>query len=296
MVRVWYNKYNQQWRSGEGMNTRQHIGETTVRLLSSFALEAGLVTSAGIDVLPADVADANPPMSASDVNTISASFQQASLPASNDMNVDVDPAAVAHSWNLNPKQTVVYNLIIDQSLWTKPEPLNLIITGAAGTGKSRIVHTAQDLLLQKKQLYRFCLTSFTGIATRNIHGQTLHSALSLSALKGSQMPMTTREMLIQMWANVDFLFIDEYSMIGCRMLYKVHLALTIAKECSLPFSRINIIFAGDFCQLPAVSETRLYAKFGSSKQTTTENAHLHGIYGKLLWMSIRNIIVLQTVE
>lgn len=226
----------------------------------------------------------------------SVSIEQPSASVANDMCIDVDPAIVAWNWNLNAKQILAYNLIIDQSLQTRPEPLSLIITGAAGTGKSHIIHAAQDFFSQKQQLYRFRLASFTGIATRNIHRQTLHSALALLAMKGDQMPTKTHESLVKMWANVDFLFIDEYSMIGCRMLYTVHLALTIAKECSLPFGGINIIFAGDFCQLPAVGETRLYARFGTRKVASTESSNLHNVYGKLLWISIRNVVVLQTVE
>lgn len=172
----------------------------------------------------------------------------------------------------------------------------MIITGAAGTGKSRIIHTAQDFLSRRNESYRFRLTSFTGIAAQNIEGITLHSALSLSALKTHNISATIRETLMKLWANVDFLFIDEYSMIGCRMLYKIHLALTIAKESSKPFGGINVIFAGDFCQLPAVGDIRLYANFCKWKQTTHESQNLDAIYGRLLWLSIPNVIVLQRVE
>ena len=80
------------------------------------------------------------------------------------------------------------------------------------------------------------------------------------------------------------------------MLYKIHLALTIAKECDKPFGGINVIFAGDFCQLPAVGDTRMYTKFSKRKRTGTEKSNLQAVYGKLLWLSIQNVIILQTVE
>lgn len=210
--------------------------------------------------------------------------------------IGLDPQMIADKWSLNEKQTIAYHLIIDQSLRSNPEPLSLIITGAAGTGKSRIIHAAQDFLEQKNQAYRFRLSSFTGIAAQNIEGVTLHSALSLSAFKGSQMSAKTREALVQRWSNVDFLFVDEYSMIGCQLLYKIHLALTFAKECSKPFGGINIIFAGDFAQLPAVGETRLYANFRRKRSTHKAGANLHAASGKLLWLSISNVIILQRVE
>ena len=181
------------------------------------------------------------------------------------------------------------------------DPLSLIITGAAGTGKSRIIHAACDFLSRRNQLYRIPLLSYTGIAAQNINGVTLHSALSLSTSAQKKMSTKTRQDLIKMWTNVDFLFIDEYSMVGCHMLYRIHRALVAAKESSKPFGGVNIIFAGDFAQLPAVGETRLYAKLAeqhtSRKRNTTKlSSHLENIYGKLLWLSVRNVIRLQTVE
>lgn len=80
------------------------------------------------------------------------------------------------------------------------------------------------------------------------------------------------------------------------MLYKIHLALTVAKECNKPFGGINIIFAGDFCQLPAVGKTRLYTSFSNQGRTSSESRKLDDVYGRLLWLSIPNIIILQTVE
>ena len=99
-----------------------------------------------------------------------------------------------------------------------------------------------------------------------------------------------------MWMNVDFLFIDEYSMIGCSMLYNIHNALSIAKESSKPFGGINIIFAGDFCQLPTVGETRLYANFSKRRGGRNEKTNLQSVYGKLLWLSIKNVVFLENVE
>ena len=212
------------------------------------------------------------------------------------VNTNVDPDIVARDWSLNPKQKIAYRLIVDQCDRNSEDTLSMIITGAAGTGKSRIIHAAQDFLSCRNEAYRFRLTSFTGIAAQNIEGVTLHSALSLSTLKSRNISPGVRKTLIKLWANIDFLFIDEYSMIGCHMLYKIHLALTVAKECSKPFGGINIIFAGDFCQLPAVGDTRLYTSFRKCGTTTHESRNLDNVYGRLLWLSIRNIIVFQTVE
>ena len=230
----------------------------------------------------------------SDANHATVSFQNPNVFVSEQTITNIEPDEVASHWSLNAKQKIAYHLIVNQCIHPTSEPLSMIITGAAGTGKSRIIRAAQDFFTCRNEGQRFRLASFTGIVAQNIEGVTLHSALALSAFSGERLASTTRNTLIRMWQNVDILFIDEYSMIGCRFLYKIHLALTMAKECSKPFGGVNIIFAGDFCQLPAVGETRLYAKFNNGQRSESKN--LHAIYGRLLWLSIPNVIILQSVE
>jgi len=66
-----------------------------------------------------------------------------------------------------------------------------------------------------------------------------------------------------MWHGIDYLFINEVSMISCKFMLKIHQALCIAKENNKPFGGINIIFAGDFAQLPPVANTRFCSKLNT---------------------------------
>ena len=76
---------------------------------------------------------------------------------------------------------------------------------------------------------------------------TLHSALSLNQSdQFKKIGSRTHRDLVAMWQGVDYLFIDEVSMIGCKLLLQINEALRIAKENDRPFGGINIIFAGDF--------------------------------------------------
>ena len=55
-----------------------------------------------------------------------------------------------------------------------------------------------------------------------------------------------------------YLFVDENSMIGTSMLYRIHQRLAIAFPSveDSPFGGISIIFMGDYAQLPPVGDTQ----------------------------------------
>src|SRR6266511_613600 len=97
--------------------------------------------------------------------------------------------------------------------------------------------------------------------------------------------------LIAMWHNVDYLIIDKVSMIGCRLLLQIHEALCEAKENSNIFGGINIIFVGDFAQLPPVGDVKSYSHIAKEKIGT--NTGQKNVFGKLLWCSINKIIILR---
>ena len=162
----------------------------------------------------------------------------------------------------------------------------MYLGGPGGTGKSRVISALTDYFSLNGESRRLRLASFTGIASKNINGTTLHTALALNQHRKKNMSgnAKTRTDLITMWAGVDYLFIDEVSMIGCILLLQIHRALVDAKGCTEPFGGISIIFAGDFTQLPPVGQTKLFSRVKSSKEPT--------IFGQLLWRSITTVVML----
>ncbi|KAJ7599726.1 hypothetical protein C8J56DRAFT_764852, partial [Mycena floridula] len=83
-------------------------------------------------------------------------------------------------------------------------------------------------------------------------------------------------------------------MIGCPMLCDISAALSAAKENDAPFGGINIIFAGDFAQLPPVKQARLYSreyKYRAGKPVSAKIREKN-ILGRLLWLSIRKVVTL----
>jgi hypothetical protein len=130
-----------------------------------------------------------------------------------------------------------------------------------------------------------------GIAARHINGMTLHSLLCLNAKKNNKSNTKSHRDLMAMWEGVDYLFIDEVSMISCQFLCRISEALSLAKGDTRAFGGVNIIFAGDFAQLPPVRETRLYSHIKSHQRAATIQRQ-QIVFGKLLWLTISTVIIL----
>ena len=204
-------------------------------------------------------------------------------------NIDIDE--MINEFTLNTEQARAFKIICEHSMHHQKEPLKMYIGGAGGTGKSRVINALKEFFLRKGQGRRFRLASYTGVAAKNISGMTVHAALSLNQQKKANKGNTRRD-LTAMWEGVDFFFIDEISMIGCQMLYRISEALIEAKGNSQPFGGVNFIVAGDFAQLPPVGETRLYASVNTSQTQKATKRGQEVTFGKLLWLSISTVIIL----
>lgn len=60
-----------------------------------------------------------------------------------------------------------------------------------------------------------------------------------------------------MWDGIDYLIVDEISTVGTQFLKIINEALCATKGNGLPFGNINIIFVGDFTQLPPIGQRSL---------------------------------------
>ena len=196
-------------------------------------------------------------------------------------------------FTLNVEQARAFKIICQQSLQKDVEPLKMYIGGAGGTGKSRVINELREFFIRRGQERCFRLASYTGVAEKKISGMTVHSALSLNQHKKGHANGKTQRDLTAMWKGVDFFFVDEISMIGCKMLYQISEALTEAKGNTSPFGGINLIVAGDFAQLPPVGKSRLTASIDTSQSRQTSKRGQENVFRKLLRLSINKVVILK---
>lgn len=201
---------------------------------------------------------------------------------------------IEHEFTLNTEQALAFRIICEAAQAPKGNPLRMYIGGSGGTGKSRVINAVKAYFARRGQARRLRLTSYTGVAAHNVAGMTLHAALNLMNASRKVVGAKTQKELRAMWEGVDFLFIDEVSMIGCKTLLQVHNALTIAKGCTEPFGGVNIVFAGDFAQLSPVGEMRLFTNL-QTKSTPSSGVQTGQDYtmGKLLWLLVTEVVILR---
>lgn len=203
----------------------------------------------------------------------------------------VDIPELIEEFTLNSEQARAFRLVCEHSHQIRPEPLRMLLGGAGGTGKSRVIDALTEFFRRRNQGRRFRLSSYTGVAARNISGMTLHSALNLD--RPGRKSVKAHHDLVAMWEGVDYLFIDEVSMIGCRLLFQISEALVSVKGNTSAFGGINIIFAGDFAQLPPVGQKKLFSQANTNRKATVRGQE--NLFGKLLWLSVKTVIILTKV-
>lgn len=130
---------------------------------------------------------------------------------------------------------------------------NVFLTGFAGTGKSYILNKLKEKL--KKKL---TITSTTGIAAVNVKGQTLHSwagvGLCRNTISHTVEKIRGRKTQLNQILKCKILAIDEISMLNIETLEYVNEVLKILRESEKPFGGIQVLFIGDFFQLPPVNK------------------------------------------
>ncbi|ELP86512.1 hypothetical protein EIN_034430 [Entamoeba invadens IP1] len=137
--------------------------------------------------------------------------------------------------------------------------VSFFFSGAAGTGKSYVMKKMISILRQTHELGVY-VTASTGIAACNIGGTTLHSfaGIGLGDLSGDQLltKVIKNSQAFDRWKKAEVILIDEISMISGELLEKLDYVAKNIKRNQQPFGGIQMIFSGDFFQLPPVSKNQ----------------------------------------
>ena len=183
--------------------------------------------------------------------------------------------------SLNTRQEEFRNHLIHKILYSNEQQL-LVLHGGAGTGKSTVIKTLSESL--NRIMCRipgrdfdgcsYLLMAPTGKAAYNIRGQTIHRALKVPASQKLEYKKLTCDMLNTVRSNFHgkhWIIIDEFSMVGKRMLDFINLRLQEICGNQKNFGGMNILLVGDLFQLKPVKDSWIFQESGGPYDVLTGN-------------------------
>ena len=134
----------------------------------------------------------------------------------------------------------------------------------------------------------------TGSAAALLGGSTYHSMFGINA-DNSQSSNVQLAQIKSRLTGVQYVFLDEVSMLSCRDLYLISEQLARLMNClDTPFGGMSMIFASDFAQLPPVighEHAALYSRTVGKIATSLRSQE--AAIGKALWHQVTTMVILR---
>lgn len=131
---------------------------------------------------------------------------------------------------------------------------NVFLTGSAGAGKTYVLN--QYIQYLKEHRIPVAVTASTGIAATHMNGMTIHSWAGIGIRENLSLQhlsnLKKRKYFRDKMDKVKVLVIDEISMLHRNQLDLVNQVLKFFKENELAFGGVQVVFSGDFFQLPPI--------------------------------------------
>lgn len=142
----------------------------------------------------------------------------------------------------------------DKALEVLKSGVNVFLTGEPGAGKTYTIEKFTEYL--DKTGKEYAITASTGIAASHLDGSTIHSFSGLGIRRGltkEQLEGVARNhWIIEKIKPVQVLVIDEISMLDAVTINDISNILMVVHGNMSQFGGIQVIFVGDFFQLPPV--------------------------------------------
>ena len=200
---------------------------------------------------------------------------------------------ITNKFTLNSEQERAFNIVAQHASLSGTEQLKMYLGGMGGTGKSQVIKALIQLFADRNEMHRFIVLAPTGSAAALVDGSTYHSVLAVNEMETEN--LKTRDNIRERTEGVEYIFVDEVSMISCHDMYIISKQLCIARsDLHTPFGGMNIIFAGDFAQLPPVRATALLdGSVGTQLHSGMNPYSQECAMGKALWHQITTVVILR---
>lgn len=148
----------------------------------------------------------------------------------------------------SPEQKLAFQKYLDKE--------NIFITGPGGTGKSALIKQIQKDANRKCYYIQVCALTGCAAVLLECKAKTVHSWAGIGLGNGTNEQMIKKiiknKTARENWRSVDILVIDEVSMMSQKLFEMLDAIGKALRRNTKPFGGIQLIFSGDFYQLPPV--------------------------------------------
>jgi len=150
--------------------------------------------------------------------------------------------------NLSEEQQIAFDKYVQRK--------NIFITGPGGTGKSTLIKQLQLDAKRKNLNIQVCALTGCAAVLIGCKAKTIHSWSGIGLGNGT-IGMHVKRVALnkyksKTWKSVDILVIDEVSMMSQKIFEMLDAIGKAIRQNGMPFGGIQVIFLGDFFQLPPV--------------------------------------------
>ena len=135
---------------------------------------------------------------------------------------------------------------------------NIFVTGPGGTGKTELIqHIVKNAEINKKKVQVCALTGCAALLLSKCNARTIHSWSGIRQGKGDPEKIISdifkNKKITKSWKTTDVLIVDEISMMPKHIFELLDtIGRRIRRNLIKPFGGIQLVFTGDFYQLPPV--------------------------------------------
>ena len=171
--------------------------------------------------------------------------------------------------NASPDQKVVIDKVFSHNrrrvlIINSTDQLLLFVTGGAGVGKSFLIRLIKEMLIRTQQQHQNPVLLTAPTDTTLVHGVTVHSAVSLPVehrRSATYVPLKAEKLRMK-FKDIDYVIIDEISMVSCHNFNFVRKRLCEIKitacDPTILFGGLSLIVFGDLFQLKPVHGSYIF--------------------------------------
>ncbi len=151
--------------------------------------------------------------------------------------------------DFSPEQQIVFDAYLTGK--------NVFVTGPGGTGKSHLIRAIYKDAVAMGKCIQVCALTGCAAILLNCNAKTVHSWAKIGLGNGSPDAILQKIQKFKKtkpWVSTNLLIVDEVSMMSMKIFELLDYLGQKIRKSSRPFGGIQVIFSGDFFQLPPVPD------------------------------------------